>query len=353
MDLETPDTLAAPPPLADWRRTGRGMIAAHERFVASDVQGARRIILDFTHGHCTFTALEDGRFNGFSEARARVGEMWVRFLSWDCEMRCEAALRRGPADDVVLQIPLSGRHEFSADATAVEVTPGQLLLLTAAGEVRRRWRGAGDLLSLVLDRGFVERFLARRAGGGLPPLAGLQLAVIDLPQAPTLSRLIDTILRDLNEPAPAIRDAEVRRQFERLLVTLLFQSVAVAQGRLSDGSAPVLPGYMRRAEGFIAANLAAPLGIDALAAAAGVSARTLYYGFRRYRTTSPQLYVRSLRLAAAYAQIADVGGDVGAGTIGAIAAAVGYRNKSQFSRDYRLRFGESPRATLARARRSG
>src|SRR4051812_16022829 len=70
---------AAPYPVGHWMKSCSGLVARHEHVVAHDVGTTRQRILDGTNGRCSFTTLGQGRFAGFSEARARIGRIGVRF----------------------------------------------------------------------------------------------------------------------------------------------------------------------------------------------------------------------------------------------------------------------------------
>ena len=101
---------------------------------------------------------------------------------------------------------------------------------------------------------------------------------------------------------------------------------------------------LRRAEQFVSENYMKPIDIEALAAATGVSSRTLYYGFKQHRGASPKKYLKGVRLLRARRSLLEA--QVSGGRVGDVAGSVGYDNKSQFARDYKEYFGESPTATL-------
>lgn len=54
--------------------------------------------------------------------------------------------------------------------------------------------------------------------------------------------------------------------------------------------------YVARAQRYIVSNLKADLSSAAIAAASGVSSRSLFWAYRALRGTSPVAWVRSLRL---------------------------------------------------------
>ena len=134
------------------------------------------------------------------------------------------------------------------------------------------------------------------------------------------------------------------------LVLLLLNAVpnnykwAFAEERPSSAA----PYYVRRVESYIREHAREPITTDDLVAVGGVSARSIYHGFRRFRSTTPLGYLKAVRLDMARAALA-LGCRQGNTSVTEVATAAGYGNLSQFSRDYKGRFREAPSQTLARA----
>jgi transcriptional regulator GlxA family with amidase domain len=104
---------------------------------------------------------------------------------------------------------------------------------------------------------------------------------------------------------------------------------------------------VRRAEDYLRENYMNKISMKELAAACGVSVRTLHYGFEKFRDHSPAERLRAIRLM--QARHALIEARISGNKIADIARLSGYENKSQFSRDYKAYFHESPTATLRAA----
>jgi AraC-like DNA-binding protein len=341
--------VASPPnslDLSHWIRSCSALMTRHERFVATDFASTRQRILDFTRGRCSFTVTDSKRFIGFDEAHAHVGRIAVRFLRWDCDARCETETFRTPDHHVALHIPLSGSFEARQGDNWVTVEPGQVLVVSAAGTMQRRWEGRCDLLNLAVDREVVNRVASGRQKSAF---IGQPLTVIDLARAATLARFIETIIHDLSSEEAAFSDTNIGLHAERILMLLLMRSMREKDSRPAPHEAPrVAPYYVRRAEQYMSENCMTRIEVSDLEQVSGVSARTLFYGFKQYRGASPMKYLKSVRLIRARRGLLEA--QAQGGRVADIAAAVGYENKSQFARDYRSYFGETPTATLRGAR---
>ena len=80
-----------------------------------------------------------------------------------------------------------------------------------------------------------------------------------------------------------------------------------------------------------------------IAAAAGVSPRTLQVGFKRFRNEAPMAYLRNYRLDRVKAELESADLET---TVSSIAARWGFVDMSRLAVLYRQRFGELPRDTL-------
>ena len=84
-------------------------------------------------------------------------------------------------------------------------------------------------------------------------------------------------------------------------------------------------------------SLDAPVSIDDMASRAGMSRAVFHRKFKQATTMSPIQYVKSLRLNHAAMKIA------GGMTVNEAALDVGYVSPSQFSREFKRMYGQSPR----------
>lgn len=92
-----------------------------------------------------------------------------------------------------------------------------------------------------------------------------------------------------------------------------------------------------RAIAWIKDNFAKPLRIEELADIAGMGVSTLHHHFRALTAMSPLQYQKQIRLQEARARMSIHGMDAGSAAL-----EVGYESASQFTREYKRLFGQTP-----------
>jgi AraC-like DNA-binding protein len=96
---------------------------------------------------------------------------------------------------------------------------------------------------------------------------------------------------------------------------------------------------------LLASNIGSPIYSGELAKQLGVSVRTIHEAVLRYKGMSLHRYLRLRRLWLVRRRLL-----AGAVSVKASALAFGFWHMGDFSRSYRLQFGETPSQTMARAR---
>lgn len=122
--------------------------------------------------------------------------------------------------------------------------------------------------------------------------------------------------------------------------------------RESDGLTPservTLPDSLKLALSWLNQRLDEPVGLDELAAVAGVRPRTLEMHFKAHLGVTPLGWVRKTRLARARQQLLTAHGDA---SVTHIANSNGFAELGRFAARYRREFGELPSDTLKAARK--
>lgn len=148
-------------------------------------------------------------------------------------------------------------------------------------------------------------------------------------------REIDSLAQDANEST--------------LLSATLTQAVVLAMRGDRGEAASSIPRradtrlrVVKRAVEFMRANLANDIGVPDICNAACASRRTLQYCFEEFMHTTPQAYLRALRLNEARRALKLRAGQ----PITEVATLLGFSSASHFTRHYKLMFDELPSETL-------
>lgn len=114
---------------------------------------------------------------------------------------------------------------------------------------------------------------------------------------------------------------------------------AVLKGEAGDSARRAfgVGNEIARAIAYLSARLDEPVTIEELAAQVGMSRAVFHRKFKQATTLSPIQFVKSMRLNHAAMKIA------GGMNVNEAALAVGYVSSSQFSREFKRMYGESPR----------
>jgi AraC family ethanolamine operon transcriptional activator len=182
-----------------------------------------------------------------------------------------------------------------------------------------------------------------------PPRGRAELRALAVEHGALQSRCIDLLESFRRSSSPDVIALPVQRRLSELL--------APAAASLYSRSLPVAPesreGTTRRqavarACAYIDKHLSEAITLSDLCAVAGVRARTLEYAFRKCYEVGPVAYLRSVRLCRVRRDL--LSSRRIAASVAKAARRWRFTHMGQFSRDYRLLFGESPSNTLARRR---
>jgi AraC-like DNA-binding protein len=347
MSLDVADS--RPAHIAEWLANGAQRLAHRKNFASGGMALAQRMIGDVSDGRCRFTVADPRRFIDFAACEVKLGGTAIRFMRWNSDTDCEKVTARAPdRRNVTLHYVLRGECEAIQGESRVCVRAGQVLIKAAGGHTIKRWHGVCEMLIVFVTRDALARMIAEDKLGSFSH-AAIDLApltVVELSSMATLARFIATAVADLGEDSSSFDEPALAIQAERTLHLLFLKSFASKNGLPCDGTANIVPFYLRRAESYMRENLASDIDVGMIAAACGVSPRTLQYAFKTYRDSSPGKCLKAMRLAAARTVLE--GRVASRMRIAEVAQHHGYRSVAQFSRDYRAQFCETPSDTVRR-----
>ncbi|WP_373415082.1 AraC family transcriptional regulator [Ensifer aridi] len=273
---------------------------------------------------------------------ASAGPITLGLCRYEGEMRIK---RQSEADNIIILLPRYGRLVLEASAGEILSTPARGVIVEASQDGSLHFLEDRQHLAIAIDQKELRNQLTQILEAPVP--GSLEFArEIDLTAGPGMSlmQLATTLYAGLTRDAPLRRAPLALSSLSNGLMQLLLETVPhrLSSEMARTGSSPI-PRHVKRAIEFMRANLSAPVTMQQLAAACGVSARTLQQSFRQFKMTTPMAYLHHLRLEAAHRELIQANPGQ---TVADIALKWGFIHLGRFAADYRARFGELPSHTL-------
>lgn len=275
----------------------------------------------------------------------KMGSSQVDFV----QLRCDREFRVDQPDEFdyyYLKLVLSGRCELAMGDEITVVSEGEASVVNPFGSLKVLWNGLCEQVMIRMDRNALEQTLSEELDIEInDPIRFASIAVSAEASRP-VSALVDLLRRDA-DGASVFGTWRLGRQFERLVHLAALQCFPNNYSELlRRATSMVAPYYVRKAEEYLRDHLREDVTIEDLARVTRVSTRSLFYGFRRWRDTTPMAYLKKLRLDVARETLRSAA-RTGA-SVTDVATAVGFFHLSRFSSEYKARFGEPPSVTLRR-----
>jgi AraC-like DNA-binding protein len=342
--MSVSSSAAAPTPGSGIVMGGSAQLPRHPVYRTCDLDAAQRHMSGVFDRHGV-TYLPRQRRLDFRHRQANLGSITVNSLQWGAGVMVDAPQLR---DFYLLQFTLEGECELWQQSH-YNLLPAQSVAIVNPGRpFRKAWMPRSRQLLLRIDSGLVEREFRAWTGGDesgciefdMPP-------IFDLAKVGTLARYVRMLCDDLKSGTSDLSHPLVADRVASGLVSLLLASMPHNKSHAIDTAGKATaPFFVRRAEQFIEEHACDAIALADLTGVAGVSARALQTGFRRFRDTTPMAYLRSIRLELARTELAKAGQP--RGSVATVANAFGFGHLGRFARDYERRFGELPSQTLCR-----
>jgi len=278
-------------------------------------------------------------------ARCSVGRIGLVEVTYSGLVRIDAVCA---PDEYIIETWLEGCGLVGRPGTRHhEVRPGSVVLRAAGAELRTDMAADCRMLVLRGSRDLIDAILFPRLRGGgevLRRLAGDgAMRVLDRPLDPAARRVFDWILAERRSGSPVLSSPALAPDLERLIVRALCGDRGDEEPSALRGPRPY---YLRRAQQFAEGMPHGRISLDVLAAAAGVSKRTLQSGFVRWAGITPTQWLTRQRLARVRAELTAPGSRDG---VTEIAYRHGFNHLGRFAALYREVYGERPSDTLRRS----
>jgi AraC-like DNA-binding protein len=282
----------------------------------------------------------------FAQAsRVQLGHIAFDFCAYDADV----AIEFPEGAFVRQQICLSGSGETTVGGISVPVSRDDSSLVPSQRNVAVRFGVGYKQLVLSIDPAELLRKLemltATRPQGSLEFTRSSRFSDPNLSRLRNLAMFFVDDIGNSGTPWPDL----LRIEFEEtLLVAFLHGHRHNFSHLLERPAESAAPWQVRAAEAYIEANWNQPITVEAIAAAAGVSVRSLFKSFSASKHgSSPMAFVKTIRLRHAQDMLHRAEPTT---TVSGTAFACGFQNLGHFAKQYQLLIGELPSETLAQTR---
>jgi len=248
----------------------------------------------------------------------------------------------------LFQLPLSGRELIQAGSEVVHSDTRIGSVLNADRPVLVHHYEDTDKLVVRIDRDALERHCANLLGHTLSDGIRFQQAM-DLSTAGGMRwvSLLKWVYESLLGDGGGLESPLIAAQLEQMVITMILSSQpSNYSAALQCGERPLAPAFVKRIERYIEEHADEPITISDLAEHGGVSSRSIYDGFRRYRDTTPMAYLKEVRLQRVHEELRQ--NPSHPTSVTEVALRWGFNHLGHFATAYRKRYGETPSQTLLR-----
>lgn len=247
----------------------------------------------------------------------------------------------------LVQLPLSGHDRLRVGDRELHSDPRYGSLHGPDEGLEMNWSADCRKLVVRIQREALEQHASNLYGQILKkPLHFYSGMNLDHPACAAWRNTARHIFGELQRSPQLFELPLIRVQFEQTLMTALLSWQPHNLLEESMQNLPrVLPRHVKLAADYMQANPETEITVESLVAISGVSGRTLFAGFAKFMGMSPMRYLRDVRLERVRQDLLD---PYQPRSVTLIATRWGFYQLGRMASDYRKRYAEGPRETLAR-----
>ena len=321
------------------------MLRGHELFSSTDPMWAERLGAPLLGRHRFVVRDAEGRFDASLQAVA-AGAITLGHLhlSYGAEVVVHAAAPR-----FLIVVPRQAGTMARTGHLSFQATPARAVVIQPGRPTTMLCPERSSLVLVGIEQHALLAHLSRLVGRSLDrPLVFDPELHLDVEAVARWNVALGILEAELSEDSSLLQRGIGSAQLEEFLMSSLLYGHRSTYSTIISQPASLERRALTTARDYIEANLADRLTLGAVAAAAGVSVRTLQTSFRSELRTTPTSYIRSRRLARAHGDLSNPDGR--GVTVTDVATRWGITHLGRFAAEYRTRYGESPSQTLRRQR---
>jgi AraC-like DNA-binding protein len=247
-----------------------------------------------------------------------------------------------PSDTVIVQWLQSGSSWLDTDGGVLSMEPGVPVPLLPDRTFAFEMHDYEQRL-VHLSREVVERVAAEQ---GADVSAGLRFDHTTPPSEQSVRTWHNTVAlvsHTLRDGSPA---RLLHAEMARLAAASLLEMYPQQRPRVVQPVPAARSAHVRAAVEYVHENARTPITTSTLARHVDISLRALQEAFQRDLQTTPNAYIRQVRLERTRQEL--LVSDPGSTSVRDVAAAWGFAHLGRFTQQYTAVFGETPKTTLDR-----
>jgi AraC-like DNA-binding protein len=274
-----------------------------------------------------------------------LGDCALVHLKYGFEVEIDAGVIN---DHFMVKWGLAGMGHVMSGERVAATSPQAIVVTSPQERSGFRMSAVCQHLTTRVSRKALEERLMQKLGRRLlrPVEFDLEMAT-DSDFGRAWCQLVTHICQ-ISAAAPTVLECEeVRKQYSRTMIELMIHAAPHNYSQeIQACETQTMPWYVRRAQVHLEAHLSEVRSVADLAAAIGITPRTLQNGFREALKIHPAEYIRSTRVMALHRALLAV--EPGQ-TVTSAMLSVGITSFGRYAEYYRQQFGQWPSETLRRA----
>ena len=248
-------------------------------------------------------------------------------------------------DFFLIQLPLSGSARIQSGKQEVISTSMVASIPAPDQYLTMRWSADCHQLLIQINRDTLEQQLSYLLGRPIQkPLVFDLLMNGERDDIASWWRFIWYVIHEFEyNVSLAISNTAVSHMERAIMAHLLYAQPHNYTDALNAQTRSIAPVHVKRAEEYMQEHVTMPISINDLVKITSVSARSLYDGFRRFRSTTPMNYLRSLRLKNVHKDLLECSENT---RVTEIATKWSFTQFGRFSVAYKKVYGQSPSDTI-------
>lgn len=253
-------------------------------------------------------------------------------------------------DSFLIEIPLTGSSETVIGSKIFRTKPGLATIVNPDRAFQTKLSGDCSKILVKIDKRALEQHLSVILGRRIDKYLEFKVNMdFNEPNGSQWWRTLNFVIDELDNSQSLLNKLPATLlQYEQILLwNLLHTQPNNYTDMIMNNNDVAIPYQISIVEEYIENHYSKIITLYDLVKVSKVSTRTLHETFKRYRNISPMKLLKLKRLQCANELLNDPGSSL---TVTDIAMVCGFNKLSNFTQDYKQRFGETPSDSLKRHR---